>query len=462
MYVFNVVFSKDFMSPSTTITIGIRRENESKKFEARVPLIPQHIRQLQKILGTRVRFLIQPAQLRTFPDDDYAAINVTVQEDLSDADIICCIKEVYPEQLIDGKTYLVFAHVIKSQPDNMPILRELLERDITLIDYECITDKDGRRTVFFGRSAGQTGMFETLRAFGQRLTALGKPCILKDLKPVHEYSNLAEAKDHLKSLGEQIQQQPTALGIIDYPIVFAFAGMGNVGQGAVEIFNLLSPQTVQADDLLALFNSGKTGLFLCPLSKSDTLRNSEGKYDAAEYTSSPELYQSRLPELLPYFTSLLNCVFWAPQYPRILPHEPLQKSWLKGIRRLQVIGDLSCDPPAGSVACTVDSGDLYHPVFGYNPITRKMVDPYSPDSITVMAVDNLSAGLPRDASIEFSAMLRDYIIDLVNADLRSKNLRNTLSPALWKAVVTHQGQLQEKFHYLQPALEKYAPAKSLI
>lgn len=462
MFLSTVIFSKDSMSPSFPITIGIRRENESKKFEARVPLVPDHIRQLQDILGDSVRFLIQPAQLRTFADDDYAAINVTVQEDLSEADIICCIKEVYPEQLIDGKTYLVFAHVIKSQPDNMPILRELLERNITLIDYECITDGQGKRTVFFGRSAGQTGMFETLRAFGQRLTTLGKPCILEELKPVYEYSNLAAAKDHLKSLGEQIQQQPKALGIIDYPVVFAFAGMGNVGQGAVEIFNLLSPQTAQADELSALFDSEKTGLFLCPLRKSDTLRNADGQYDAADYASCPNRYHSRIPELLPYFSGLLNCVFWAPQYPRILPHGTFQQAWQQGIRRLQVVGDLSCDPPAGSVACTVDSGDLYHPVFDYDPITRKVVAPYSPDHVTVMAIDNLSAGLPQDASIAFSKMFRDYIVDLVHADLKSANLRNTLPQALWKAVVTHQGQLQEKFHYLQPALEQHAPVRQLI
>ncbi|MEM9772745.1 MAG: hypothetical protein AAF889_14330, partial [Cyanobacteria bacterium P01_D01_bin.73] len=430
------------------ITIGIRRENEAKKFEARVPLVPSDIQYLQEKLGNHIRFLIQPATLRTFNDDAYTAVGATVQEDLSEADIICCIKEVYVDQLLKGKTYLVFAHVIKSQPDNMPILRELLDRNITLVDYECITDLEGRRTVFFGRSAGQTGMFETLRALGQRLTAQGKTCIFNELKPVYQYADLADAKDHLRQLGDRLQKNPNLLGITDYPVVFGFAGTGNVGQGALEIFSLLSPKNVAADELAALFKGGETGLWQCSLPKSETLRNRAGTYDAAEYATFPERYRSRVSELLPYLSALLNCVFWAPQYPRILPHEAFREAWLRGARRLQVVGDLSCDPPDGSVACTVDAGDLYNPVFDYDPISRAVLPAFSDDGVTVMAIDNLSAGLPRDASIAFSAMLRNYIVSLVEGDLSQADLSTTLTPPLFGATVTHQGELLEKFRYL--------------
>ncbi|MBF2037261.1 MAG: hypothetical protein IGR92_17720 [Leptolyngbyaceae cyanobacterium T60_A2020_046] len=449
------------MSSSSPITIGIRRENEAQKFEARVPLTPTDIQHLQAVLGDRVRFVIQPAKRRTFVDEDYAAIGVTVQEDLTEADLICCIKEVYPDQLIDGKTYLVFAHVIKSQPANMPILRELLDRHITLMDYECITDEEGRRTVFFGRSAGQTGMVETLRAFGQRLTALGQPCALQELKPVYNYADLAAAKAHLQTLHDRLHQDPSQLGITDYPVVFGFAGTGNVGQGAMEIFDLLSPKTIQPHELPALFESGQTGLFCCPLPKSETLRNGNGGYDAAEYAAFPDRYHSRLPELLPYLSGLLNCVFWAPQYPRILPQDAFRQAWQHGPRRLQVVGDLSCDPPAGSVACTMDAGDLYRPVFDYDPLTHTMQPAFQAETVTVMAVDNLSAGLPRDASVAFSAMLRDHLIDLVQANPRSPDFLQNLPSALRRATVTHRGQLQPRFHTLQSALDHYAPAISL-
>ena len=437
------------------ITIGIRRENEDRKFEARVPLVPSDVQRLKEQLGDRVRFIVQPARLRTFPDAEFAAAGAVIQEDLSEADIICCVKELYPEQLLDGKTYLVFAHVIKGQPDNMPLLQQLLDRHMTLIDYECITDEEGRRTVFFGRSAGQTGMFETLRAFGQRCVALGKSCVFADLKPVYEYANLAEATAHLRALGDRLQHDPTLLGVTDYPLVVAIAGLGNVGQGAMDILQLLSPQTVSAEALPALFSSGRTGLFQCPLRKSDTLRNRDGLFDSAEYAAFPERYSSRIPDLLPYLSILLNCVFWAPQYPRILPHEAFQAAWRRGPHRLQVVGDLSCDPPAGSVACTVQSGDLYSPVFGYDPITRAILEPFPKSGVTVMAVDNLSAGLPHDASVAFSKMLRDWIPPLVTAKLQGSNWVDALPPALLRATVAHQGRLMRNFQRLQPALEQY-------
>lgn len=443
------------MTYQDRITIGIRRENEDRKFEARVPLVPNDLQCLKQQLGDRVRFIVQPARLRTFADAEFAAAGAVIQEDLSEADIICCVKELYPEQLIDSKTYLVFAHVIKGQPDNMPLLQQLLDRQITLIDYECITDEAGRRTVFFGRSAGQTGMFETLRAFGQRCATLGKSCVFQELKPVYAYANLAAAKAHLRALGDRLEQDPTLLGVTDYPLVVAIAGLGNVGQGAMEILQLLSPQTVSAEALPALFASGRAGLFQCPLRKSDTLRNADGLFDSAEYATFPDRYSSRIPDLLSYFSILLNCVFWAPQYPRILPHEAFQAAWQRGVNRLQVVGDLSCDPPAGSVACTVQAGDLYSPVFGYDPVTRAVLEPFAKDGVTVMAVDNLSAGLPHDASVAFSRMLRDYLPPLIAAKLHQKDWVDQLPPALLRATVTHEGRLMEKFQALQPYLKKY-------
>jgi alpha-aminoadipic semialdehyde synthase len=102
------------------IVVGIRRENE-KKFEARVPLIPDHVEQLLHLFKGQVSCIVQPSPFRTFSDEDYRRVGAIVQEDLSNADIILCVKEVYPEDLLYHKTYLVFAHVIKGQLHNMPI-----------------------------------------------------------------------------------------------------------------------------------------------------------------------------------------------------------------------------------------------------------------------------------------------------------------------------------------------------
>ena len=56
---------------------------------------------------------------------------------------------------------MFFSHVIKAQPYSMPLLDMILQKNISLYDYECITEKgldDTKRLVAFGRFAGQAGI----------------------------------------------------------------------------------------------------------------------------------------------------------------------------------------------------------------------------------------------------------------------------------------------------------------
>jgi hypothetical protein len=55
------------------------------------------------------------------------------------------------------RTHLMFSHTAKGQPYNMPLLARFLAQDAALprlIDFELITDGEGRRTVGFGWFAG--------------------------------------------------------------------------------------------------------------------------------------------------------------------------------------------------------------------------------------------------------------------------------------------------------------------
>jgi len=149
--------------------IGIRREDK-REWERRAPLVPLHVAELVAA-GTDV--VVQPSEIRAFGDDDYRRAGARVQDDLSSAGVILAVKEVPMPLLIPGRVYVFFAHVIKGQEHNMPLLRQVLDLGITLVDYEKIADADGRRLVKFGRQAGQAGMVETLRALGRRLAAEG-------------------------------------------------------------------------------------------------------------------------------------------------------------------------------------------------------------------------------------------------------------------------------------------------
>ena len=71
------------------------------------------------------------------------------------------MKEVKLEHLLPDRNYMFFAHVIKAQDYNMPLLDTLLERNIRHIDYEKIEDDKGR-LVAFGRYAGICGACDML------------------------------------------------------------------------------------------------------------------------------------------------------------------------------------------------------------------------------------------------------------------------------------------------------------
>jgi hypothetical protein len=88
--------------------------------------------------------------------------------------VIFGVKEVPIENLLPNKTYFFFSHTIKAQSYNMPLLDELLYKNIRLVDFECIKsapidDKPTERLVAFGRYAGIAGAFDFLRGIGEYL-----------------------------------------------------------------------------------------------------------------------------------------------------------------------------------------------------------------------------------------------------------------------------------------------------
>ena len=72
-------------------TIGIRREDKSK-WERRVPLIPQDVKELTEVQGIDVT--LQPSSIRVFPDDEYLRAAAKIQEDLSVSPVVFAVKEI--------------------------------------------------------------------------------------------------------------------------------------------------------------------------------------------------------------------------------------------------------------------------------------------------------------------------------------------------------------------------------
>ncbi len=184
--------------------IGIRREDRSP-WERRVPLIPEHVKELSEKHG--IKFWVQSSKIRIFSDEDYLHVDAKVEDSLSHCPIIFAVKEI-PVHLIEhGKVYIFFSHTTKGQKHNMPMLKKMIDEKCTLIDYEKILDEKGQRLVFFGTQAGQAGMVDSLWAYGQKLKIEGIETQFSMLRQSYEYLSLKEAKEKIKKIGKSINDE---------------------------------------------------------------------------------------------------------------------------------------------------------------------------------------------------------------------------------------------------------------
>ena len=233
--------------------IGIRHEDKSK-WEGRVPLVPEDVKQITDEHG--IEFQVQMSPTRAFAAERYRTAGATIADNVAACPLILGVKEIPAECFEPNKTYVFFSHTIKAQPANMPALRRMAELGCTLIDYERIVDDEGRRLVFFGRYAGLAGMIDTLWSLGLRLQHEGieNPFIL--VQPAHYYDDLEHFKREFATVADEIREKGLPEQIT--PFVCGFAGYGQVSLGAQAIFDLLPASVVSPADLASVAADTKT------------------------------------------------------------------------------------------------------------------------------------------------------------------------------------------------------------
>ena len=434
------------------VRIGIRREDKSV-WERRVPIIPEHVRQLIGEHGFEVWG--QPSDIRVFRDEEFAQAGARIEEDLSPCPVVLAIKEIPAGFFRPGHTYVFFAHVIKGQPYNMPMLQRLLDLGCQLIDYEKVTDEQGRRLIFFGRHAGLAGMIDTLWALGQRLDWEGIPNPFSDLRQTHEYDDLAQAKAAVAAIGGRITREGLPEPIT--PLICGFAGYGNVFRGADEIIQLLPVREIAPQEVAAVAQAtdyARDALYKVVFKEEHTVEpiSPEQCFELQDYYDHPEKYRPRFHAYLPHLTLLVNCVYWEARYPRLVTKADLRQLY-GGAEppRLRVIGDISCDIE-GAIESTVKSTAPGDPVFVYDPFEDRAVDGIEGRGPVVMAVDILPSELPRDASEYFSSVLMIYIPAIAQADYSVPFEELALPPEIKRAVIVYQGELTPNYRYLEQYL----------
>lgn len=432
-------------------SIGIRREDKSI-WERRVPLVPADLGWLRREHG--IEALVERSERRVYVDAAYADAGARLVEvgALAEADAIFAVKEVPRDLLVPERIYAFFAHVIKGQPYNMPLLRTLLDRRITLIDYERIADGHGHRLVKFGVEAGQAGMLDGLWALGRRLQLEGRETPLLELRQAHRYEGVDEAKAVLRALALRIAERGLDPG--DGPLVVGFTGRGSVSQGAQEIFDLLPHEVVEPERLAEVAaEPARDRLIKVVFDKRHLAMpiDPAKRFVEVEYHHHPERYRGRLHDFLPFVHTLVNGIYWTEDYPRFVSREAVRTLWARSERRLRLVVDITCDID-GAIELTHRATQPDDPVYVFDPERDVFLDGAEADGVAVLAVDNLPCELPRDASDHFSEALRDFVPAIATADIEKPLGRLDLPPEVERAVVTHRGKLTLDYRYLEKDL----------
>jgi saccharopine dehydrogenase (NAD+, L-lysine-forming) len=396
----------DFM-----IQIGLIREGKIPS-DTRVALTPAQCKFLVKT-QSNIRVFVQSSPTRCYSDVEYQRAGISVVDDISHCDILLGIKEVPINQLIPNKTYLFFSHTKKLQPYNQDLLRSIIEKKITLVDYECLEHEDGKRIIGFGFFAGVVGAHNGMMAYGKRTGAFQLPRI-----------------QSTQSLTDLVH---TYFGLNLHPLKIAVTGSGRVAHGVVEVMNLMGIHEVEPEEYL---NRDFSYPVYVHLKGRDLYAHKEsGVYERDDFHHHPEKYRCLFSQYLPHTDVLMNGIYWDHSIPRLFENEDMCAPNF----RMNTIADIT-DDMHGSVPCNLGDSTIDDPVYGVNRKTLVKTEPYLSDSIDIMAVGNLPNEMPRDASRYFGQQLIKFVL---------KDLIDGNSPLVDRATIVQQGQLTEPFAYMR-------------
>jgi len=393
------------------LRIGLLREGKIP-VDNRVALTPDQCQWIHTHLSG-VQIVARHSPHRCFSDDEYKEAGVSVTDDISSCDVLLGIKEVPADELIAGKTYLFFSHTRKKQPYNQALFRTILDKQITLIDYECLEHEDGQRILGFGFFAGVVGAHNGMMAYGNRTGLYQLERVFKQ----HSFARLIH----------------TYFGLRLPNVKIAVTGSGRVAHGILEIMNLLGVLEVEPDEYL---ERKFTYPVYTQLKGPDLYKNKiTHSYNREEFHASPWKYGCTF---LPYAREtdiLMNGIFWDEAAPRLFERSDINDAFT-----IQTIADIT-DDANGSVPINLGDQSITDPVYGVHRQTFEKTAPYLPGSIDVMAVGNLPNELPRDASRYFGEQLIKYVLeDVVN---------NPAAPVIERATMVKKGELTPRYEYLK-------------
>ena len=391
---------------------AIIRERKSPP-DQRVVLSPGDC---QKVLSQfpEAQITVESSPIRVFSDEEYRQAGVPVSTDIQGCEVLLGVKEVPIEDLIPNKKYFFFSHTIKKQPYNRELLRAVLEKNIELYDHEVITNTRGIRLVAFGRYAGIVGAYNGFRAYGLKTRSYELP----------KAKSLKNRQTLIKEL------QGLSLGHIK----ILLTGKGRVGNGAREMLVGMGLREVNVTEYLE--NIYEVPVF-CQIDVLDYNKRKDGQeLPITDFFEHPEEYESNFFRFASVTNLYIAGHFYGDGAPYLFTREDVRNPEFQ----IEVVADISCDID-GPVATTIRASTIADPVYGYDRETGQEVSFEDPNAVAVMAVDNLPAELPRDASEGFGDTFVEHVIPaFYNGDADG---------ILSRARMTYKGKLTPGYTYLQ-------------
>jgi hypothetical protein len=290
----------------------------------------------------------------------------------------------------------------------------MLSLNIRMIDYEVLTNEKSKRLIGFGRYAGIVGCYNGFLAYGKRTSSFS-------LKPAH----LCEDRKEMEIELRKIQLEP---------IKIILTGSGRVGNGILELINIIGIRQVSPNEFL---NKSFDEPVFVHLNTLDYNKRIDGSASSkSDFYTNPGSYQSDFLKFAKTAEMFVAGHYYAAGSPFLFTREDAKSKEFK----IRTVADVSCDIN-GPVACTIQPSTIQNPIYGYNPFTELIDDYAKPDVIAVMAVDNLPCELPKDSSIDFGAELIKHILPCL--------LSTDPHKVIERATICENGKLTEQFSYLE-------------
>lgn len=397
--------------------IGIIHEGKTPP-DNRSPLTPQQCANIERLYP--VKIVVHPSPSRCFTDTEYQEEEIELNSDLSECDYLMGIKEVPISELIPNKTYFFFSHTIKKQEHNRPLLKAILEKNITLIDYEVLTDEYNQRLIAFGKFAGMVGAHNGVLGYGLRTGAFSLPR-MKDLESYAEARSIYN-KTHFP------------------PLSIVVSGGGRVAKGAMEVLLDMGFKKVAPTDFLVEKYDKPVFTQIHPLDY--VARKDDEPFEKQDYYKDPSVFRSTFAKFYRKTDLFINCIFYDKTAPAFFTVEEMRQPDF----RIKTIADVSCDMvPFSSIPATIKASTIAEPFYGFDPFKNQEADnAFAGNAVTMMTIDNLPNELPRDASNYFG---EQFIINIL-PELQAIQ-RGDVSKIVERATVTKNGQLTPKYMYLK-------------